>query len=526
MVYVTPDPGRVVVCAADGVPMNAGRHRMVLTDAASFVHRRRAFVVAIAGLMVVAVAGTAAAGGARTIRISVSSTEGQASESLSEPFSVSGDGRYVAFDSDASEPGGRRHQRDSATCSSGTVRSGHDQPGERVQRRRPGQRLELRAGDERGRPVRRLLLVRVEPGARRHRTASSMCSSATGGRGTTSRVSVSSTGAQGNETQFRRRRSARTAGSSPSSRSRPNLVPGDTNGIGDVFVRDRRSGTTEPGQRVDRRRAGATATSFEPAISADGRFVAFTSYASNLVPGDTNGAGDVFVRDRRTGTTSRVSVSSRRRAGQRQQLDWPAISADGRFVAFTSDASNLVPGDTNDVARRVRPRPADRHDEPGQRVGTGGARATAPATTPAISADGRFVAFTSFASNLVPGDTNGPRRLRPGPADGTTTRVSVSTGGAQSNGYSYGPAINADGRFVAFSSNASNLVPGDTNSVGDAFLRHHFRLSRQGHSSFGQRGLSSGHEHSAFGRTEAINRWASAGRRPSRRAPPTRRRRP
>ena len=88
--------------------------------------------------------------------------------------------------------------------------------------------------------------------------------------------------------------------------------------------------------------------SFDPAISADGRFVAFSSDATNLVPGDTNGTADVFVRDRQTGTTRRVSVGPGGAQGNGDSVD-PALSADGRFVAFESDATNLVPGDTNGV---------------------------------------------------------------------------------------------------------------------------------------------------------------------------------
>ena len=107
-------------------------------------------------------------------------------------------------------------------------------------------------------------------------------------------------------------------------------------------------------------------SSFSPAISADGRFVAFDSVATNLVPGDTNGAADVFVRDRQTGTTRRVSVGPGGVQGNDVSVT-PAISADGRFVAFESLATNLVPGDTNDAERRLRPRPPDGHDPAGQR---------------------------------------------------------------------------------------------------------------------------------------------------------------
>ena len=131
--------------------------------------------------------------------------------------------------------------------------------------------------------------------------------------------------------------------------------------------------------------------SVDPAISADGRFVAFSSDATNLVPGDTNGTADVFVRDRQTGTTRRVSVGSGGAQGNGLSVD-PAISADGRFVAFASDATNLVPGDTNgadDVFVRDRQTGTTRRVS----VGSGGAQGDRVSFDPAISADGRFVAF-------------------------------------------------------------------------------------------------------------------------------------
>ena len=137
-------------------------------------------------------------------------------------------------------------------------------------------------------------------------------------------------------------------------------MPGDTNEATDVFVRDRQTGAT---RRVSVGPGGVQgdSSSFTPSISADGRFVAFSSSASNLVPDDINGIPDVFVRDRQTGTTRRVSVGPGGVQGNSSSFD-PAISADGRFVAFISAASNLVPGDTNDrttcscaTARRARP---------------------------------------------------------------------------------------------------------------------------------------------------------------------------
>ena len=145
--------------------------------------------------------------------------------------------------------------------------------------------------------------------------------------------------------------------------------------------------------------------SWVPSISGDGRFVAFESYASNLVPGDTNLTVDVFVHDRQTGQTTRVSVDSAGVEGN--GWSWPSsISGDGRFVAFESGASNLVPGDTNltgDVFVHDR--------QTGQTtrvsVDSAGVEGNSVSQTHSISGDGRFVAFESAAYNLVPGDTNG-----------------------------------------------------------------------------------------------------------------------
>ena len=125
-----------------------------------------------------------------------------------------------------------------------------------------------------------------------------------------------------------------------------NIVPGDTNNSGGIFVRDRLTNTTT---RVSVDSAGNPASGFSSSISADGRFVAFSSEASKLVPGDTDENGDIFVRDRLTNTTTPVSVNS---AGNQtfSESNFPSISADGRFVAFESFASDLVPGDTNNTS--------------------------------------------------------------------------------------------------------------------------------------------------------------------------------
>jgi Tol biopolymer transport system component len=248
-----------------------------------------------------------------------------------------------------------------------------------------------------------------------------------------------------------------------------NLVLGDTNRKAEGFVRDRQTGTTE---RVSVGSGGAqdNGISGPPSISADGRFVAFASVATNLVPGDTNGTADVFVRDRLTGTTRRVSFGP----GGVQGNDHSAggsISADGRFVAFVSNATNLVPGDTNgttDVFVRNRQTGTTRRLS----LGPGGAQGDGQSSVASISADGGFVAFQSEATNLVPGDTNDGDDVFVGDGlTGKTRRVSLGSGGVQGNGNSITPAISADGRFIVFGSSGTNLVPGDTNGQNDVFVR-------------------------------------------------------
>ena len=212
--------------------------------------------------------------------------------------------------------------------------------------------------------------------------------------------------------------------------------------------------------------------SWEPAISADGRFVAFVSYADNLVHGDTNGARDVFVHDRSTGVTERVSVDSSGAEGNGDSSfdRWPSISADGQVVVFWSDASNLVGGDTNG---RTDVFVHDRATGVTERVSvdSSGVEGNGGSLGSSISADGRIVAFCSDASNLVAGDHGGiVDAFVHDRATGVTERVSVDSSGAEGDRESSGPLLRADGRIVTFASWASNLVAGDTNGCADAFV--------------------------------------------------------
>ncbi len=251
------------------------------------------------------------------------------------------------------------------------------------------------------------------------------------------------------------------------------LVAGDTNGKPDVFVRDRLANTTEI---VSVKTGGALPTascagSSAPTISADGRFVTFVSDCPDLVPNDMNNKIDIFVHDRVMNTTERVSVPDGGVGeGNAGASVSGAISADGRYVAFSSPSTNLVPGGALTTGVYVH----DRQTQATERIDV--ASDGTPGNLPAgqrvgMSADGRYVAFSSGSSNLVPGDGNSADDVfvRDRTA-GTTERVSVKTGGIEVTGSCAFPAISPEGRFVVFTCADAGLVPGDSNGVRDVFL--------------------------------------------------------
>lgn len=256
--------------------------------------------------------------------------------------------------------------------------------------------------------------------------------------------------------------------------SDPSIVPGDTNGASDVFLLDRNTGTW---QRVSVSSAGvegnaASTLSIGGSVAEGGRFVAFISVASNFAAGDVLNTRDAFVHDTQTGVTECVSMlPSGVPAGASDEV---AISADGRMVAFVSSANGIVVDDLNN-SRNLFVR--DRQLGVTRLIDRtmAGTPATGFSQRPALSGDGRFVAFTSASSQLVPGDVGA--MLDVFCADlvtNTIERVSVSSSGVGGNQYSLadtGGLISFNGRFIAFSSGATNLVSGDTNGVQDAFLR-------------------------------------------------------
>lgn len=252
--------------------------------------------------------------------------------------------------------------------------------------------------------------------------------------------------------------------------SRGNIVPGDTNLTSDIFVRDMQAGITTR-VSVGPNNLQSNGDSFYTNMSLDGRYIAFHSSASNLVAGDTNGKIDAFVYDRQSGTTTRVSLASGGVQSQNGDSLYPSISADGRFVAIRSLANNLVPGDTNSVWDIfVHDRQTGVTSLASAPVA--GGFANGDSFKPSISGDGRYVAFDSIATNLVSGDTNAGRDifLRDMTA-GTTVRVSVSSSGAQGvGGDALYPTVSLNSQYIAFSSYANNLVAGDTNNTADIFI--------------------------------------------------------
>lgn len=252
------------------------------------------------------------------------------------------------------------------------------------------------------------------------------------------------------------------------SSSATNLVEGMTIS-GGLYVHDRETDTTE---LVSVSTGGTKSTGSRPSISADGRYVAFWSASTTLVTGDTNSVFDIFVRDRELKTTVRVSVSSDEL--QSNGMSWaPQISADGTRVAFYSTATNLVSGDTNgyydifvrDLSAGTTTRVSMAHD---------GTQLNGDSENPSISADGRYVAYTTYATNavgtVVDNNPLGDIIVRD-TLNNTNTFVSATYAGGVGDGGSMDASISTDGRYVAFVSSSSDLVPGDTNYYNDIFVR-------------------------------------------------------
>src|SRR5262249_21008581 len=248
-----------------------------------------------------------------------------------------------------------------------------------------------------------------------------------------------------------------------------NLVKGDTNHAADVFVRDRLTGTTE---RVSVSSAGAQANGsvVGGTISDDGSRVAFASFADNLVSGDTNFTEDIFVHDRTTGATVRVSVASDGTQGDNMSFE-PDLNGDGHLVAFSSFASNLV-GNDNDSTLDVFVHDLNSSVTEPISVSAGAIGVNNHGDQANISSDGRYVVFDTQATDLFP-DANGPVQdvVLFDRVTQTYEVESVNDTSQQGNDNSSNPLVSTDGRFVEYTSIATNLVVGDTNNREDVFVR-------------------------------------------------------
>ncbi len=249
-----------------------------------------------------------------------------------------------------------------------------------------------------------------------------------------------------------------------------NLVSGDTNNSRDIFLRDTQTSTTT---RISVSSAGVESdnVSSYPSISSDGRYIVFESNATNLVANDTNNTTDIFLHDTQLSTTTRVSVSPLgiQVTGESK---FPSISIDGRYVFFSSQSTDHVAGDINGRDDTFM-RDLQTSTTSLVSVSTAGVQANESAVNFSISPNGRYVVFSSSSTNLVSGDTNGFSDIFVRDTQlNTTTRVSVSTAGVETNDESNTLAsISSDGRYVVFQSNATNLVANDTNNASDIFLR-------------------------------------------------------
>ena len=290
-------------------------------------------------------------------------------------------------------------------------------------------------------------------------------------RGTTVRVSVSSTGVQGSSTGFGPSISPNgrfvAFQSADATLVRDKILPTMT-----TYIHDLHLGTTERLQIQHTLEASLLTAAESPRFSEDGRYVAFTSFAPGIAAGvPALNWPHVYVHDRWTSQTEVVSVNSRGELANSPFSHNIGISADGRYVTFATNAFNLVPGGSNGWTHVYV---HDRHTLLTGRVnlGPGGQEANGESLSPTISPDGCIVAFASFASNLVSGDTNQQwdcfvhDRIT-----GQTELVSVGLGGAPTDGDSFAPFLSQDGRYVSFWSEATNLVEGDTNDCGDIFVR-------------------------------------------------------
>ena len=256
------------------------------------------------------------------------------------------------------------------------------------------------------------------------------------------------------------------------------LSPNDTNSRNDIFLFDRNTNQTK---RINISNSGlqANLSSSRPAVSANGQFIVYDSDSTNLVPNDTNGVSDIFIHDQFEQTVQRVSVNSQ--GEQSQSVSFgsflPSISNNGRFIVYRSDASNLSADKTNDYLDIFL---YDRQTSQTKLItkGINGQESNEQSTTPMITNDGSIVVFASNASNLVENDTNNAIDVFSySMVDQIISRLSLTDLGVQVEGGSYLPSISVDGRYVSYTSSSEELVQGDLNEKRDIFV-HDLNLQK------------------------------------------------
>lgn len=250
--------------------------------------------------------------------------------------------------------------------------------------------------------------------------------------------------------------------------ARPALVPQDTNGVRDVYAVNTTTGAIIPVSVSDSGAFG-DGVSGQASISANGRYIVFQSSATNLVAGDTNGADDIFLHDLQLAKTTRISVDSGGADANGDSLT-PVVSNNGEYVAFASDATDLVVSDGNGF-RDIFLRDVAAGTTTLLSSDSGGGDSDGPSFDPAITPDGSFICFSTEATDLIVAGLNGQRQIiRQERASGTRALVSQN-GGAQSDASCYEPSVSDDGNLVAFFTLATNLGT-DTNGLFDVYLRN------------------------------------------------------
>ncbi len=249
-----------------------------------------------------------------------------------------------------------------------------------------------------------------------------------------------------------------------------NYVAGDDNNSQDVFLYDQ---DTNEFELISKNTVNdfANGNSIQPSISANGRYVTYESVATNIVASDTNGRSDIFLYDRQTGTTERISVSSDEDEGNHNS-NFAIISGDGSSVVFQSHASNLVTAANHFAVSNVFVRSiADGTTELISLSLDASSYSSGNSSNPSISEDGRYVTFQSIATNLVADTVNIHYDIFLYDRQANImTFVSRTFDDSQSSDPAYDPSISADGRYVTFSSNNDLLVAGDNNDMYDIFL--------------------------------------------------------